>query len=175
MRRGLLVGGVSALILAGLITYGIVAEAGASGRGKTLPVAEANMTPAPNCFTLPHPCPTSGPPLTLETERTFADQLKFEPPQTDPVIDNGEAENIAWQQEAAPNALDQQATLALMPAGGNIKEDTLVWIVDYTSSCIPPATGKAGADNSGMCSSDHTWSVVVDATTGDFIIAYTGE
>jgi hypothetical protein len=124
------------------------------------------------------PCPPSQPPARLEAGFDFVDQLFFRPPPADaaPAVDAREAEDIAWQEDAsAGGASVQQAILALLPAGGNIPEDTLVWVIQYRGGCITPSRTisslltKTGPDPCVPA----TWNTVVDATTGDFIYAFT--
>jgi len=79
-------------------------------------------------------------------------------------------------QTDGPPADSVQAILAIAPAGGTVAQDTLVWIVRYQGACVlrhgrdildpTPGTTLGGV----QCG--RQFDEIIDATTGDEIIAY---
>jgi hypothetical protein len=132
--------------------------------------------PASDCRTADPPCPPSKDWVELAEGFDFTDQLTFAPPAgSSPLIDAKEAEDIAWLEDATtPDAKEQQAQLAMLPAGGNFSEDTLVWLVRYTGACLSPSIiANWPKDRPKPKCTNSTWTTVIDANTGDFIYGFT--
>jgi hypothetical protein len=89
-----------------------------------------------------------------------------------PRISEEDALRVAWREEGRSDATSVSAVLAISRTSGEeggVKE-TPVWIVTYEGVCIrahgPPQAG------SNECVAS-TYGVVIDATTGEFLVAGT--
>jgi hypothetical protein len=77
--------------------------------------------------------------------------------------------------EGAP-AVTEQALLAIVPAGGTFKHDTLIWIVRFEGACLPPHNHQAGLSVGGEGLAWHCGrrvDVLINATTGEEIGTFT--
>ena len=133
--------------------------------------------PSPACSEERPPCPHSLPESGTLASFRFEDQILLEPPALDaaPHLTAADAEDASWRAGGGGGAATQRAALALLPAGGTIEKDVLVWVVKYEEiPCIPAAGGldPSGSDDHPM-NCNHAWTNVIDADTGDFIYGYT--
>ena len=121
----------------------------------------------------PLPCPIAHPPCpptlssqALNIQERHAEANFDPPPAGAPAISATSALEIAWF-EGRPDgsvAATQQAILA----GWGGKQ---IWVVRYLGVCLHPG-GPAGLDRS-KCMPNRTWNVMIDATSGSFIAAFT--
>jgi hypothetical protein len=93
----------------------------------------------------------------------------------EPTVPADEAMATADNEEGVP-AESKQALLAILPAGGNIQSDTLVWDIRYAGACMRfsgmrPATPSPGPH--WRCGG--TWNVLIDASKGTFIVSFTDD
>jgi hypothetical protein len=139
--------------------------------------SSANAVPSPKCSEEQPPCPPSLPESKASSSFAFEDQLSFTPPAEDatPGLTAADAEDASWRAGGGGGSKSQEPVLALLPAGGNIEKDLLVWVVQYREiPCIPAAGGldpSSREDQPMNC--NHAWTNVIDAETGDFIYGYT--
>jgi hypothetical protein len=169
--RYLLVAAASALLLVGGVSYTVWSL---PAEPPLFYSAEPHgPRPAPDCHSLTPSCPETIPQAVLEApwfERAIAFQFLPPPQGTTPLIDASEALDIAWQ-EGGVLGTKQQATLALVPRGGDFPIDVVVWIVRYDGACITPS-GRPGVTPDTPCQQQPYWTVI-DAVTGDFILSWT--
>jgi hypothetical protein len=78
--------------------------------------------------------------------------------------------DIAWQ-EGGVRGTRQQATLALIPKGGDYPVDVLVWIVRYDGACLM-AVGRPDTGQNRQCVHQPYWTVI-GAQMGNFIMSWT--
>jgi hypothetical protein len=140
-------------------------------------VSGVDAMPSSKCSGERPPCPPSLPGSTTLSAFAFEDQILLEPPAEDaaPRLTAADAEDASWSAGGGGGATTQRAALALLPAGGTIDKDLLVWVVKYEGiPCIPAAGGldPSGSDDQPM-NCNHAWTNVIDADTGDFIYGYT--
>ena len=95
------------------------------------------------------------------------------PPGLEPTIDRETALEIAWREEGRRDATSVSASLAVMrtPDVGGAQE-TPVWIVTYEGVCIVASGPPPGPPPGQECRAS-TFSVTIDATTGEFLAAGT--
>lgn len=88
-----------------------------------------------------------------------------------PRISEEDALRIAWHEEGRVDATSVRAALAISRTSGEegVKE-TPVWILTYEGVCIR-AHGPPQAGNNECVAS--TYGVMIDATTGEFLVAGT--
>jgi hypothetical protein len=133
----------------------------------------ASPTNPPDCKDVTPPCPETRPETVLDSVwEESAIGFLFLPPSQGalPDIDVTEALNIAWK-EGGVLGTSQQATLALVPKGGDFAADVLVWIVRYDGACISPLGGHRGK-HTDECAVQPYWTII-NAETGDFIMSWT--
>jgi hypothetical protein len=167
MRGKLIIVIAGVLVLVGGIAYGV---------SRPLSDGEVHgLRPAPNCRELSPACPEVLPPIVLELPwAEDAIGFRFEPPpaDADPSVDAEEAVNIAWQ-EGGVDGLAQQATLALVPRGGQFPADALVWIVRYDGHCLTPVGAYSDSEtHEGKCFYQPFFTII-DAGSGEFIMSWT--
>jgi hypothetical protein len=132
--------------------------------------AGANSTPPANGL----PSPTVLPATTLTAPLDYPDSgISLEPPGSQTASFSA-ADAIAWSSdhEGLP-AVSVQPILALLPAGGSIQKDMLVWELRYSGACIPAFGPVGGSGQEDQCGQE--WDVLVDANTGTFIDAFSVE
>jgi hypothetical protein len=93
------------------------------------------------------------------------------PPGLEARISREEALNIAWREEGRSDATSVSATLALSRTEGD--GSTPVWVVTYEGVCVIGHGPPPGPPPGQECMAS-TWGVVLDATTGEFLVAGTG-
>jgi hypothetical protein len=133
--------------------------------------------PAADCQQADPPCPETLPAATLSTnwdEGAVGFQFVAPPDGVQPKIDSTEAVNIAWAESPAAST-SQQATLVLIPKGGNFPSDVLAWVVRYDGYCAlahrgTPIDGKPLPDQT--CHNQPLFTMI-DASTGEFIVSWT--
>ena len=89
-------------------------------------------------------------------------------------ISREEALNIAWREEGRPDATSVDATLAISRVeedGGS--DERPVWIVTYEGVCVVAHGPPQGRPPGQRCAAS-TYGVVIDATTGQFLVAGSG-
>jgi hypothetical protein len=75
-----------------------------------------------------------------------------------------------------PPAVTEQALLAIVPAGGTFKHDTLIWIVRFEGACVSghyhiPGPSPGGEGPRFHCG--RRLDVLIDAATGEEIGTFT--
>ena len=100
--------------------------------------------------------------------------LEPAPPGLEPRVSEQEALTIAMREEGRSDATSVSAALAVSRVEANgATDETLVWIVRYEGVCII-AHGPPGQQPGEPRCAASTWDVVLDATTGEFLVAGTG-
>ncbi len=116
------------------------------------------------------PCPPISPATRLaETKNYELAGWVLEPPPADatPKITAEDAVREAWVKGAEGGSRTAEPVFALLPKGGTIERDTLVWLVRFPDVCVP----LLGADEPPYCQV-MDWNVLVDSQTGRFITAF---
>ncbi|CAN5288206.1 hypothetical protein BH20ACT24_BH20ACT24_07150 [soil metagenome] len=95
------------------------------------------------------------------------------PDDVDPVLDADGAAEIAWSEERPMGGAEaSQARLgALVSDFHGVEAGSLVWIIEYPDVCVPLFGGESG-EHSVCDQMNSTWSVVIDAVTGNFVVAF---
>jgi hypothetical protein len=151
-----------------LTVFLMAAVAGAVG---VLPWQNLEATSTTDCRQLSPPCPPVVSVGSLGGALKFDDQIGLVAPPGDssPGVSSDEARDLAWAQDGHAGR-EQRIELAILPRGGNIPTDVLVWVVSYTGiDCIPAASGLTEAE----LDCNHGWTTLIDAETGSFIYGFT--
>jgi hypothetical protein len=98
----------------------------------------------------------------------------FVPPgDAHPTVSSDDAIQLGEQYDPVL-AATVQPILALAPSGGNVSQDTLLWILRFDSACVPrygpiqlPVSGPSSVLYCGV-----EEDVLVNATSGDYIATY---
>jgi hypothetical protein len=102
--------------------------------------------------------------------------ISLSPPgDVSPTVDAYKAAEIAWSEERPMGTpKSSEAFLGLISGGFGVKDNSLVWVVRYAGMCVPMFGGPSGPHD--ICAPmNTTWTVIVDATTGEFVQAYSDE
>lgn len=188
MRKKLILGA----LLAGLVGLAIMTSGPAGtvepnpwGPGATSPfdTTPQGIRPAPDCHTFSPACPTSLGSANL-TAALDLPTFTVSPTTGTPTVPATDAMNIAWQ-EGGGGGDSQKALLGVLLAGGSntcneqpvacggaVTSDALVWVVQYYNGCTHPSGMLSQADEDKPLICGTTTSVLIDATTGDFISAF---
>lgn len=130
------------------------------------------------------PPPPQNPPDRLKERQAHPEaEVFFDPPpdSLEPTVSGDEAYDIAWEEEAAPSRpREAQATLALLTHPYFALTRAPVWIVEYYDVCDPTNYSFAYVESyvkehgtpPPPCDGLTTWTVVLDATTGRFLMSY---
>lgn len=165
MRARTFAAAAAALLLVGGFAY-----AASSGPDRPPMFYSGTMhgdRPAPHCLTLTPPCPPAAPHGALSAEWMEPEiGMRFLAPLPGavPAVDPTEALDIAWQ-EGGIVGTSQQATLAVVPAGGSFPLPVLVWVVRYDGGCIAPAGRPSSTSQVTQCQRQPYWTVI-DAESG---------
>ena len=88
-----------------------------------------------------------------------------------PRISEEDALRIAWREEGRSDATSVSAALAISRTSSEEGlTETLVWIVTYEGVCIRAHGPPQASSNECVAS---TYGVMIDATTGEFLVAGT--
>jgi hypothetical protein len=125
-------------------------------------------TPGPE----PEQPPMASPAPLASTEVHEAFAVTLEPPPADasPSVSAEQADGVAWG-ERAPGTADSGQTLLASLTDENRHQGTLVWLVRYEGACVP----NLGPDPAKSPCVGSEWNVLVDATTGVFIAAFSDQ
>jgi hypothetical protein len=147
------------LLLAGLVGLGL------GTRAITADVS-------PTCPDLGVECPEVLPAESLALTEEHADAgWTLEPPgDWQPAVTSDEALDTGWGDAAFVEPTAVTPILSILPAGGSVEAPTLVWMLRYEGACVP-LRGPAVNEERPACAGQE-WNVLINATGGDFIAAF---
>lgn len=130
----------------------------------------------PACPDISPPCPPIQEAGRLGSKLVLADgNITLLPaPEGEPQVGADDAVARAWFHGAKGyGGSGAQPVYATLPAGVGIPQDTPIWDVRFFDACIP-ALGGAALDPSSSPSPcpPQEWHVIIDATSGEFIEAF---
>lgn len=109
----------------------------------------------------------------LEEEREFPEAgMRLSPPteSDEPRISSERAAELAWNERVPGEPTSADARFAIL--SGAKFDRTPVWMITYTGVCIPAYGPLDGTEDRGCAGS--IWNVILDAETGDLIVAISG-
>jgi hypothetical protein len=114
---------------------------------------------------------TPGPPQRQDTvvQDPF-ENLTLDPPSPEqqPLITAEEASATAWDNRPPGGAQSEEDTFALLSDSAH--DRTPAWVITYGGACVPAFGPTQTQGSETPC--DSQWNVLVDATTGEFIVLY---
>jgi hypothetical protein len=134
------------------------------------------LTGVPLCSAMNPPCPPMSAPENLEAteDDSLAGWVFQPPPHGAPLVAAADGVRIAWFEDGSPGATGANAIYALLPAGGDIKADTPVWLVTFEGACLPLYGGALYKGVLPSCAPHNSeWNVIINAVTGDYIASFT--